>query len=241
MPPLRVDKTLWPAAALLAAAFLLFEFTGLDLFLQDRLHDFATHGWLIDRHDSILRLAFYDLPKVFIIVLGVALLGLAVGPARWRDRWPLTAPSRRHLFVAFLTIGTVPALIGQLKATTNIFCPSEIRRYGGNVPYVRVMERYPADDRPTKRGRCFPAGHASGGFALLALCGLGRNRRAQMLGVALGLGFGGAMGFYQMAKGAHYLSHTVITALIAWIGFLFWRRALRVAQIQTQTDETLIS
>ena len=241
MPPLRVDKTLWSAAALLVAAFLLFEFTGLDLFFQDRLSDFTTHGWMIDRHDSILRLAFYDLPKVFIIALGVALLGLAVGPARWRDRWPLAAPSRHHLFVAFLTIGTVPAVIGQLKATTNIFCPSEIRRYGGDAPYVRVMERYPADDRPTKRGRCFPAGHASGGFALLALSGLGRNRRAQMLGVALGLGFGGAMGFYQIAKGAHYLSHTVITALIAWIGFLLWRRALRVAQIQTQTDETLIS
>jgi len=228
---------LWPAAGLLVAAFILFEFTGLDLLVQDSLYDFANHRWLIDSRNPAFRLWFYDLPKIAIIILGVILLVVAVGPARWRDRCALATPKRRHLFVAFLTIGTVPALIGQLKATTDIFCPSEIRRYGGDVPYVRVAERYPDNDRPTKRGRCFPAGHASGGFALFALAGLGRTRWSQLLGIVLALGIGGAMGFYQMAKGAHYLSHTVITALIAWIGFLFWRRAFRVTNIPIQTED----
>lgn len=232
---------LWPATGLLVVTFLLFEFTGLDLLLQDTLYNFASHRWLIDSRNPILRLAFYDLPKIAIIIMGVILLGLAVGPAQWRERWPLATPARRHLLVAFLTLGTVPALIGQLKATTNIFCPSEIRRYGGDVPYVRVVERYPDNDRPQKRGRCFPAGHASGGFALFALAGLGRTRRTQLFGMALAVGTGGAMGFYQMAKGAHFLSHTVITALIAWIGFLLWRRVFRVTQVQVKTDERVSS
>lgn len=26
----------------------------------------------------------------------------------------------------------------------------------------------------------------------------------------------------ELAKGAHYLSHTVVTAFLAWIGFLLW-------------------
>ena len=237
MPPVPVDRMLWPAAGLLVAAFILFEFTGLDLLVQDSLYDFANHRWLIDSRNAGFRLWFYDLPKIAIIILGVILLVVAVGPARWRDRCALATPKRRHLFVAFLTIGTVPALIGQLKATTDIFCPSEIRRYGGDVPYVRVAERYPDNDRPTKRGRCFPAGHASGGFALFALAGLCRTRWSQLLGIVLALGIGGAMGFYQMAKGAHYLSHTVITALIAWIGFLIWRRAFRVTNIPIQTED----
>ena len=237
MPPVPVDRMLWPAAGLLVAAFILFEFTGLDLLVQDSLYDFANHRWLIDSRNAGFRLWFYDLPKIAIIILGVILLVVAVGPARWRDRWALAMPKRRHLFVAFLTIGTVPALIGQLKATTDIFCPSEIRRYGGDVPYVRVAERYPDNDRPTKRGRCFPAGHASGGFALFALAGLCRTRWSQLLCIVLALGIGGAMGFYQMAKGAHYLSHTVITALIAWIGFLLWRRAFRVTNIPIQTED----
>jgi membrane-associated PAP2 superfamily phosphatase len=32
-----------------------------------------------------------------------------------------------------------------------------------------------------------------------------------------------------MAKGAHYLSHTVVTMLLAWWVFLLWRRLLRVS------------
>jgi membrane-associated PAP2 superfamily phosphatase len=31
-----------------------------------------------------------------------------------------------------------------------------------------------------------------------------------------------------MFKGAHYLSHTVTTMLVAWLVVLIWRRVLRV-------------
>lgn len=232
MPPLRIDRTLWAAIALLAAAFFVFEYTGLDLAIQDQLYDFARHQWLIDGADSGLRLAFYDLPKILIILLGVGLLVLVIGPRTWREHWCPAARSRKHLFVATLTLASVPSFVGLLKSTTNVFCPSSIRRYGGGVPYVRVVECFPDQDRPAGRGRCFPAGHASGGFALVALAGLAATRSGQVRAIMLGLGVGGAMGFYQMAKGAHYLSHTAITALIAWVGFLFWRRALRVAHLE---------
>jgi membrane-associated PAP2 superfamily phosphatase len=39
------------------------------------------------------------------------------------------------------------------------------------------------------------------------------------------------MGLYQMLKGSHYLSHTVITMLLAWIGFLLWRRVFRMHRL----------
>ncbi|MDR2512737.1 MAG: phosphatase PAP2 family protein, partial [Puniceicoccales bacterium] len=61
----------------------------------------------------------------------------------------------------------------------------------------------------------FPAAHASGGFALMALAMLARNRRNQILLVTLGITLGWAMGFYQMLRGAHYLSHTLVTWCIA--------------------------
>jgi membrane-associated PAP2 superfamily phosphatase len=32
-----------------------------------------------------------------------------------------------------------------------------------------------------------------------------------------------------MFKGAHYLSHTITTMLVAWIVVLLWRRVLRLA------------
>jgi membrane-associated PAP2 superfamily phosphatase len=219
----RADRTLWPAVALLAVTIALFEFTSLDLVLQDRFFDFASGHWRVDATNPVWRAFFYNGPKAAIIAVGVALAALAFGPERWRAR---LGCARRDVFVAFLTLSTVPALIGVGKNVSNVFCPSEIRRYGGNVPYVALCSPYPENDRPATRGHCFPAGHASGGFALLGLAWLRRTRRGWWGGLALGLGAGWAMGLYQMLKGAHYLSHTLVTMLVAWILVLAWRRVV---------------
>jgi membrane-associated PAP2 superfamily phosphatase len=221
------DRTLWPAVLALGAVIGLFEFTRLDLFVQDLFYDAATRRWLVDATDPLGRALFYTGPKVVLIIpIAIAALVLALGPARWRERLHF---ARRDLWVAVLTLITVPALAGMGKNTTNIFCPSEIRRYGGDVPYIRLCEPYPENDRPQRRGHCFPAGHASGGFALLGLMWLRRTRTWRLGGLALGLGMGWWMGGYQMLKGAHYLSHTVVTMLVAWILMLLWRRVVRPA------------
>lgn len=223
--PWALQRTLGPAFVVLLALFACFELTDIDLWLQDRWFDFSTGRWWVDAQAPGPRAVFYDGPKYGIILLGLTLLTLALGPARWRQRWGV---ERRRLWLAFLCLGLIPALIGQLKASTNVFCPYEIRRYGGDMPYVKVLEPRPSIAEVGRCGRCFPAGHASGGFALFGLAGLFATRRAQAWGVGLGLGVGWLMGGYQMLKGAHYLSHTVVTMLLAWIGFLLLQRLLRV-------------
>ena len=220
------DRTLWPAVLVLAGGLVLFEFTGLDLAVQDRLFDSEARRWAVDATNPAGRAIFYTGPKALIILTAVAVLALALGPARWRDRLRF---ARRDLWVALLTLVSVPVLAGLGKDVTNTFCPSEIRRYGGDVPYVKVFERYPENDRPARRGRGFPAGHASGGFALLGLLWLRRTRAWKLGGFALGLGAGWWMGGYQMLKGAHYLSHTLVTMFLAWIVMLAWRRMVRPA------------
>jgi membrane-associated PAP2 superfamily phosphatase len=216
------DRTFWPAVVLLGGVIALFETTRLDLALQDHFFNFTTRRWRVDAADPRWRVLFYTGPKAAIIALAVAVAALAFGPRRWRARWSV---QRGDLVVALLTLASVPALIGLGKNVTNVFCPSEIRRYGGDVPYVGLCSAYPEDDQPGRRGHCFPAGHASGGFALFGLAWVRRSRRGWWAGVALGLGAGGAMGLYQMLKGAHYLSHTLVTMLVAWILALAWRRA----------------
>jgi membrane-associated PAP2 superfamily phosphatase len=227
--PFNLTRSLWAALALLAAALALFELTSADLWLQDHFYDFSTRQWFVDGTDPLPRTFFYQAPKVALIAFAVGLFVVIVGPARWRAALGLpSASDRRALAVVLLTLASGPTLIGIGKAMTNVFCPSEITRYGGDVSYVRVFECYPPDQRPARRGRCFPAGHASGGFALLSLAGLARTRRGQLLGAGIGVAVGGIMGLYQMLKGAHYLSHTIVTAIVTWLIFLLWLRIARL-------------
>ena len=156
--PAASSRPLWLTFGLLAGTLALFEFTPLDLALQDRFYNFEARRWLVDSSAPVGRMVFYDGPKALIWVIGLTALTLAAGPARWRERFRL---DRRGLWLGVLVIATVPALAGLGKKYTNIFCPSEIRRYGGDVAYAKLCAPFPADDQPARRGGCFPAGHAS--------------------------------------------------------------------------------
>ena len=219
------SRTLWITLGLLAAVLALFELTDLDLKLQDKFYNFETRRWVVDEKEPVGRLIFYNGPKALVWVFALTTLALAAGPARWREKFQV---NRRGLWLGVLVIATVPALAGLGKKYTNIFCPSEIRRYGGDVAYAKLCEPYPDDERPLRRGGCFPAGHASGGFALMGLLAVRGTRRWRNGILALGLGLGWWMGGYQMLKGAHYLSHTLTTMLVAWLVVWLWRRVLTI-------------
>lgn len=67
-------------------------------------------------------------------------------------------------------------------------------------------------------GHCFPGGHALSGFALLVGYFIYRTTRPKrayfFILAALILGF--TMGWGQMMRGAHFLSHTLWTGWIIW-------------------------
>lgn len=220
-----IASSIWAPAVLLVVSLALFEVTDLDLALQDRFYDFSAGAWIVDGREPVGRLVFYSGPKLLVIALGVALLVLISGPARWRDHLSL---ERRALAVAVLTLTTVPLLAGLGKRMTNTFCPSEVRRYGGEFPYVKLLEAYPAEDLPATRGHCFPAGHASGGFALVGILWLRASRRWRLAAIATAAALGLIMGGYQMLKGAHYLSHTIATLLLAWLVTEVWAKVIGV-------------
>ncbi|MDH5298841.1 MAG: phosphatase PAP2 family protein, partial [Desulfobulbaceae bacterium] len=129
-------------------------------------------------------------------------------------------PWRRLLFFLILSLGLVPLSAATGKKYTNVFCPSDLALFSGDKPYVKLFEPMPASVEEC--GRCFPAGHASGGFSLMALYFLSSSRRRRAIGLCTGLGLGWVMGAYQMAKGAHFLSHTVVTMELAWLLILLF-------------------
>ena len=131
-------------------------------------------------------------------------------------RTPATAqPSRaqrwRWIGVMLLCVVAVPAL----KRLSLSSCPWELAEFGGAAHYVSHWQLGLGDGGP---GHCFPSGHAVAAFAFFGLYFLWRDhapRRAiawlAIVGLA-GLLFGAA----QLARGAHYPSHTLWSAWLCW-------------------------
>jgi len=198
---------------LLGIVIFIFEFTNIDIFVQDYFYLKEAHRWVIDRHEPIMRFLFYTGSKVVIIIIGVSCF---VG-------WFLSYRNeklkklRRNFILMSLSLTIVPLTISGLKNFSNVYTPSQTIRYGGSLPRVKVFESFPDDFYPTRRGRGWPAGHASGGFALMALYFAFIKKSMKFIGLFIGLTAGWVMGLYQTFNGQHYLSHTIVTMLIAWI------------------------
>ena len=189
----------------------------MDLAVQDRLFNWETGRWLVDSKAPLQRALFYTGPKVGIILFGVWCLLRFAQTFGQGEPLKKRLSRRKRLLTVILSILVVPTVVAQLKARTNMYCPSQALRYGGSVPYVKLFESYPKECRSCDSGRCFPGGHASGGFALMSLGFLFRRRRHAAIGFGGGMAAGWTMGGYQMLKGAHYLSHTVVTMILAWV------------------------
>jgi membrane-associated PAP2 superfamily phosphatase len=128
-----------------------------------------------------------------------------------RDWRALRRPTAFLTIAALLSIGVV----GLLKTLTNVDCPWDLVPFGGRFPYVELFA-----DRPDalRVGRCFPAAHASSGYALLALYFVFRERHAKLakLGLWLGLLAGLTFGLAQQSRGAHFVSHDLWSAFLVW-------------------------
>jgi membrane-associated PAP2 superfamily phosphatase len=132
---------------------------------------------------------------------------------------------------AYLLLATLVStlLVSFFKSWSNMDCPWDLVRYGGERPYVGFFSLRPVG---LERGRCFPAGHASGGYAWFALYFFFATVRPRWrgFGLAFGAGLGLVFGVSQQLRGAHFLSHDVCTAAICWfvalaLHLVMWRRS----------------
>jgi membrane-associated PAP2 superfamily phosphatase len=197
-------RSLVAPAIALAAVVGFFGFAGtggdaLDHWFQGLFWD--GKAWLIPHGHPLGDALAYRGPKALIIIWAVLLILAAIFGRRVR--------MRALFFLACLAV--VPVVATQLRAVTNMATPLELKTYGGIYEHLLLFDPKPAG----YPSHAFPAGHASGGFALMGLYWILGTRRWR--GLALGLFVGSWMGFYQIARGEHFLSHTLATVALAWL------------------------
>ncbi len=203
-----------PGVLLIAALWGL-EVTGADLSIQQLFFSNESQSWLVDKQAALPRLIFYDGIKKLIITFGFAILGYQL----YRMCVDSDPTDLRGLRIVLLSMILVPAVVGLLKNITNIACPSDLAVFGGDADYIGLFKGLVNSAQSgMSKCRCFPAGHASGGFALMSLYYLNaQSRRRRIAWLLLGVCVGWIMGAYKMIIGDHFLSHTLTTMVLAWI------------------------
>jgi membrane-associated PAP2 superfamily phosphatase len=186
---------------------LAWDASGLDLVLA---HWFGTaqgfalrDHWLFTTvlHEGARRLSW-------LLVVGLSLaVWWPVGVLRQLDRW-----QRLQLVVSIL-LGL--ALVVAIKRISSTSCPWDLAEFGGLARYVSHWRFGLVDGGGA---HCFPAGHASAGFAFVGGYFVLRDRapRAARIWLAAALTAGLVLGVSQQMRGAHFMSHTLWTAWLCW-------------------------
>lgn len=222
------SKQIIITASLLIAVIALFEFTNLDIFVQNFFYDFNTNTWVIDKKEPILKFFLYDGIKGLLIFFAISILFSLI----FLRKKKFVKEYKKGLIIVLLSAIFVPLTIGSLKAQTNTPCPVSISHFGGEYPDIKVFDSYPKDFLQESKAKCWPAGHASGGFALMALFFLFKTPINQKRAIIAALILGWSMGTYKMLLGDHFLSHTIITSLLAWLIILIINNLVNIKQRQ---------
>lgn len=164
-------------------------------------------NWLLDHvlHDGGRRLAW------------VATLALCVG-VWWPWGWLRSIDSGRRLQLAATTL-LAALTVSTIKSFSGTSCPWDMAEFGGVARYAAGLPHwlsFTAGDGGS--GRCFPAGHASAGFAFVGGYFAFRDVRPALARgwLCMALAAGLVLGMSQQLRGAHFMSHTLWSAWVCW-------------------------
>jgi membrane-associated PAP2 superfamily phosphatase len=191
------------------------------LALERTAVDFTFSTWFFDaaagafplRYDATLEIIGHQLARHLVVMIASCVLALYA----LSFVLPQLGPWRRLLLFLSLGLTVAPLAVVLLKALSARHCPWSLREFGGYADHLSLFEFAAPGSEP---GRCFPGGHASGGFCLLAFYFAGHslgNRALQYTGLWGGLAAGLGLGLVRIAQGAHFLSHILWSGMVCWL------------------------
>lgn len=196
---------LWTLASFLV--LVAWDLSGLDLWMAQWFG--SRSGFALEAH-WFWRDALHDnirhLPWLLELALLIA-IGLPFGNLKKISR-------ARRTQLGLTTLAALLVVSG-IKTWSNTSCPWDLQQFGGVANYISHWDWGVKDGG---NGGCFPAGHASAGFAFIGGFFAFRHSVAK----SAWRWFAGAMlvglvlGIAQQVRGAHYMSHTLWTAWLCW-------------------------
>ena len=186
---------------------LAWDASGLDLAMA---HWFgAASGFALESH-WLWRGVLHDDIRLWpwVIELGL-LVGIFLPVGSFKQ-----LPTARRAQLALTTLAALLA-VSTIKLHSHTSCPWDLQQFGGMATYV---SHWAWGTRDGGTGGCFPAGHASAGFAFVGgffafRHALPLTARRWLAGAMLA---GVVFGVAQQVRGAHYMSHTLWTAWLCW-------------------------
>ena len=205
-PAFQLQPMWWTVVCL--AALIGWDMAGLDRTLAG---GFGTPlGFALRDHWLLVKVAHEGGRQLAWVATGLLIAGIAwpLGALRTIDRY------RRIQLAASVLVALGAVALIKLKSTTS--CPWELQDFGGAAHYASHWAFWQTDGGG---GHCFPAGHASAGFAFIAGYFVFRDSQPRTAGcwLAVALLAGFALGLAQQARGAHFMSHTLWTAWFCWL------------------------
>jgi membrane-associated PAP2 superfamily phosphatase len=203
----------------------------LDMRLESAFYD-PIQKWKFSQIQPWIGFYHYgNLPGILFLV--VSLAGILLG------FWIQRITKFRKLFALYiLAVVLGPGLFinAVFKDHWGRPRPRDVIEFGGQMQFREVWQ----PDLNTK-GKSFPCGHASIGFALFVPYFWLRRKRPVLAATILagGLAYGGLMGAARMAQGGHFLSDVVWSAAMVYLVSAAIAALLRIDE-NPFADETAI-
>lgn len=223
-PPAR--QLLWRPLLALTVLFALCYGFGVDFALSAFWYQLQGNSWALQHHwltEDVLHRGARTLNQLLIAALLVHFVvqvslqqfrqarGLAA--AYRASRWTGSRQQAHSRLLLSLTLSLAGVAI--IKQSLPMDCPWDLQAFGGTQSFTGLFSSWPANRAPNA---CFPAGHASIGFAWLGLyffcLQLYPKLARPVLMLSLTLGFG--LGLVQQLRGAHFISHDITSAAWCW-------------------------
>lgn len=198
-----------------------------DFWVSQQFFDPLTQTFPLE-HNKRLFFWGHQVLKKLSVIAWLVCIGLVVGSI-----WSQRLRTWRKPLLVFIAMGGVVSLVIQvLKGSSLHACPYDLTMYGGKSVWFPLFDTV---KMAVSQGRCWPGGHASAGFVLIAGYFALREQaptwaRRILFGSLL---LGAVMSAVQVVRGAHFVSHNLWSLWFSWAvcvaismlieGYRYWR------------------